>query len=198
MLKCIDNDPFKWVFPFLGHHFLLRVVLSAQPCCLCVEDKAKDFVCIAFQNHSPSFHAHHREAMERSAVLLWRAVEHSVEIKGEVDISEKKKSSLLGRFCVGQRLQLWSWMFQSRISLWLHQRVGLSPLMRATQGWAGGTLSFNEAEVWRVPTVVLQLARVNLVGFSDDIALSWCSCFACLLSRPVQRSADLTGFRASA
>lgn len=57
---------------------------------------------------------------------------------------------------------------------------------------------FNEGWVWRVPVAVLQFARVNLAGCGDDIVLSCGNCFVCLLSRPVKRSADLTGIQANA
>lgn len=138
-------------------------------------------------------YAHHKEAMEISAVLIWMAMEYPMGLKGEADVSGRivcLDSALLRGSSHGLGC---SWVHLIVVML---EGKSSAPWCLWCKADLEG-LRFNEAWVWGVPIVVLQFARVNLVGFSDAITLSCYSCFPCLLSRPV-RSADLTGIQASA
>lgn len=89
-----------------------------------------------------------------------------------------------GFLCAAQRqgLDLLEWHL-----LQFYWKAGRGPLVPA----CGVRLTLES-------TYVVQFAGVNLVSFSDEITLSWWSCFVCLLSRPVKGSADLTGIKANA
>lgn len=113
--------------------------------------------------------------MRISAVLFWRAVEYSVEIRGGADVEVSAWTLVWSSETLVMGLGVLSY-----IPLWFWGQAGLDPLC----WWCEAdpeTLGVHWVWLWGVPT---EPSGVSAGGCSSEISWSCCGCLGSSLARP--------------